>query len=231
MAKGQPCNNESQTCPMVESFEFRGLGASVAQKLRDDVLSGRYAAGQRLVEREIAEELGLSRGPIRDALRQLHNEGLVSITPRRGTRVASLSREDTSQTIEIRASLEPLAVKYMLESSPTTEFPELHTCVDRLTEASSRSDWSALVELDMVFHETIFDLSGSLMLRRMWDTMRVPLLQTFRMHRSFYDSGEQVVRSHQELLDELTSGDIERAQAASREHVVDLRDRLLPTIT
>ncbi len=215
---------------MNDAFEYRGLGDSVAKRLRDDVLSGRYTAGERIVEREVAEELGLSRGPIRDALRQLHNEGLVSIAPRRGARVASLSREDTSQTIEIRASLEPLAVKYMLEGASTKTFPQLERCLDRLAEASAEGNWSALVELDMKFHETVFEFSGSQMLKRMWDSMRIPLLQTFRMHRSFYDSGDQVVRSHRLLLDELTSGDLARAQAASREHVVELRDQLLPTI-
>jgi DNA-binding GntR family transcriptional regulator len=94
-----------------EAFEYRGLGDSVAKKLRDDVLSGRYKAGEQIVEREVAEQLGLSRGPIRDALRQLHNEGLVTIAPRRGARVASLSREDTAQTIEIRASEPPRNVR------------------------------------------------------------------------------------------------------------------------
>lgn len=215
---------------MSDVFEYRGLGDSVAKKLRDDVLSGRYKAGERIVEREVAEQLGLSRGPIRDALRQLHNEGLVTIAPRRGARVASLSREDTAQTIEIRAALEPLAVKFMFESNATAPFVELEACLERLAEASAGGDWSGLVELDMKFHETVFDLSGSPLLRRMWDSMRIPLLQTFRMHRSFYDSGDQVVRSHRLLLDDLSSGDLERAQAASREHVVERRDQLLPTI-
>ncbi len=82
----------------------------------------------------------------------------------------------------------------------------------------------------MAFHETVFRLADSPILMRTWETLRVPLLQTFRMHRRFYDSGAQVLASHSYLLAEMMSGDPDRAQAASREHVVDLREPLLATL-
>jgi DNA-binding GntR family transcriptional regulator len=215
----------------MSSPPFHGLAESVAAQIRDDVLSGRLADGQRIIEREIAETHGFSRGPVRDALKQLHNEGLVVISPRRGARVATLTRADAAQIIEVRSSLEPLAVKYLIDRRLPAAFAPLEACLQDLGEAAAKGDWSALVTLDMRFHELVFRQSDSGILERIWETLRVPLLQTFRVHRSFYESGQQVLDSHRQLLDEMLTLDAERAQAASRAHVVDLRDQLLPTLS
>lgn len=211
-------------------LDFQGLGGTVADHLRDAILAGKYTDGDRIVERELAESLGISRGPVRDALKQLSVEGLVTLIARRGARIATLTQRDAAQTIEVREALEPVAVRFMLSRTDPDLLRPLEAVLQEIREASRVGDWSALVTLDMRFHETIFQLADSPILLRTWETLRVPLLQTFRMHRRFYESGQQVFRSHRLLLDELQSGDLARAESASRAHVVDLRELLLPSL-
>ena len=208
-------------------IRFAGLGGEVTDRLRDDILAGRYQTGDHLTERELAEEFGLSRGPIRDALRQLDNEGLVQLLPRRGARVASLSSTEAAQVIEIRQALEPVAIRFLLEQNDPDRLKPLEEILDRLRKAGQEDDWANLVAIDMEFHEAVYQLAGSPMLLRLWDTLRVPLLQTFRMHRQFYEAGPDVYETHRRLFDAIVSGDAVAAEAAAREHVVDLRGHLM----
>jgi DNA-binding GntR family transcriptional regulator len=206
------------------------LGEEVTLRLRNAILSGRLKDGDRIVERDVSAELGVSRGPIRDALRQLEHEGLVTLLPRRGARVASLTAEEAIETLAIRGALEPLAVETLLNRNDPSALAPLEDCVARLRAASKTGDWPALVSLDMEFHETVFRQAGR-RFARVWDVLRVPLLQTFRIHREFYDSGTTVYRRHRELLDEIKSGDLARAKAAVAEHVIDLRPQLLERLS
>ncbi|GLI03860.1 GntR family transcriptional regulator [Phytohabitans aurantiacus] len=206
---------------------FTGLGDEVTERLRNDILAGRYQDGDHLVERDISEEFGVSRGPVRDALRQLDKEGLVQVLPRRGARVATLTRTDAAQVIEIRQALEPVAVRFLLAHRDPHRLSALREVLDRMAQATEDDDWAHLVTLDMEFHATIFGLADSPMLLRMWESLRLPLLQTFRMHRQFYDSSAQVFRTHRELYEVIAAGDPAKAEAAAAYHVVDLRDYLL----
>jgi DNA-binding GntR family transcriptional regulator len=213
--------------PASGPVQFLGLSEQVAGWLRDQILSGHLRDGDRIVERDVAAQLGVSRGPIRDALRQLQAEGLVHWLPRRGARVATLTRKDAVEVIAIRQALEPIAVRFLLQRRDPRLFDPFRDCLARLEQASGKGDWSALVTLDMEFHELTYRQAGSVRLERLWEGLRIPLLQTFRLHRQFYASGADVLRSHQELLDQLTRGDPQAAEAAARDHVVDLRDQLL----
>ena len=210
-----------------EPIHYDGLGAEVLIRLRDEILEGRWRDGDRIVEREVADRLGVSRGPIREALKQLESEGLVVLLPRRGARVASLTAEDAIEVLAIRSAIEPLAVELLLNRGDRSLLRPLEECVERLRIVSDDGPWSALVSLDMEFHELLYRHAGSKRLLRIWDSLRVPLLQTFRIHREFYDSRKTVFRSHEKLLSEIASGDVERAKAATHDHVLDLRPRLL----
>jgi DNA-binding GntR family transcriptional regulator len=206
---------------------FTGLGGEVTERLRDDILGGRYGDGDHLPERDIAEEFGVSRGPVRDALRQLELEGLVQVLPRRGARVATLTRTEAAQVIEIRQALEPVAVRFLLANNNPDRLKVLEAVLEQMAQASEEEHWANLVALDMEFHATIYKLADSQMLVRLWETLRSPLLQTFRMHRQFYDSSSQVYQTHRKLFDAIASGDLAKAESAAADHVVDLRDYLL----
>lgn len=208
-------------------ISYSGLGGEVTARLREDILSGHYKDGDHLTERDISDAFGVSRGPVRDALRQLDLEGLVQLLPRRGARVATLTRAQASQVIAIRHALEPVAVRFLLAQNDPERLAPLRAVLDEMAKATDDEQWANLVALDMKFHETVYQLADSPMILRLWETLRVPLLQTFRMHRQFYDSSTQVYQRHQELYDAIAAGDPAAAELAAADHVVDLRDYLL----
>ena len=208
-------------------IDFGGLSEVVSERLRQAILSGQLKDGQRVVERAIAAELGVSRGPIRDALKTLEAEGLVVLSPRRGAHIATLTIEDAAECIAIREGIEPIAVRFLIESGDSRGLESLERAVQNLNDASMRGDWSGVVLLDMEFHETIYRHSGQRRLQRIWDGLRAPLLQTFRLHRQFYSSIADVPGRHRHLLDTIRSRSLVEAEAATRAHVIEFRPQLL----
>jgi DNA-binding GntR family transcriptional regulator len=208
-------------------ISYAGLNEEVARRLRDQILSGELADGQRIVERDVAESFGVSRGPIREALRQLELEGLVVVLPRRGARVASMTREDAEEILALRAAVEPLAVRFLLKVADEAAFAQLEECIDRLQVAADAGDWPSVVLLDMEFHGLLYSLSGKRRLQRVWDQMRVPLLQTFRLHRRFYGAIGDVPVRHAALLATLRQARARTVADAVAAHVLEFAEELL----
>lgn len=214
----------------IDRIAFRGLADEVRERLRARIFSGELPHGQRIVERELAESLGVSRGPVRDALRMLESEGLVVSTPRAGTRVASLTREDAIEVFAIREALEPLAVRFLIEQNDPAHFVLLQAEVDALRRAAQNKDWVAAILHDLAFHALIFKLSGQRRLYRIFEGLHGPMLQVFGELSHFYQAIDEVPARHQALLDVLRAGDLTTALAQSTDHVSAWRERLLSTL-
>lgn len=204
-----------------------GLGDAAADRIRDLILSGALRDGDRLVERDLADRLGISRGPVRDALRRLDAEGLVVLLPRRGARVATLTAADGEEIIALRAVTEPLAVRALAASGPAGYAGELQRIVDDLHRACDDGDRSAAVLLDFALHRRIHELSGRRRLLHTWETVSAPLLHIFRLSRDLYADIADIATSHQALLDDIVSGDPARAETAARTHVTRFGPELL----
>lgn len=219
---------------------YPGLGDAATRALRDMILSGELRDGERIVEREIADRLGVSRGPVRDALRQLDVEGLVVNLPRRGARVASLTAADGEEIMTIRAAVEPLAVRALVTGNgpaairPGAEgarFPSLQAIVDDLHRACDAGDWSSAVLHDFALHRQIHVLSGRRRLLHTWDSISAPLLHIFRLSRDLYPRIADIATKHQRLLDDIVTGDPDRAENAVRAHVTEFGPQLLHRMT
>jgi DNA-binding GntR family transcriptional regulator len=207
---------------------YAGLGDTVTRRLREAILSGELHDGQRVVERDIAERLGVSRGPVRDALRQLADEGLVVTQPRRGTRIASLTPADGEEIMAIREAIEPLAVRYLVRDLPgRPHFESLHRILDRMRTACESGNASQAVVQDFALHRELYVLCGRRRLLRMWESISASLLHIFRMNRGLYDSVEQIYDNHAQLVADIESGDPTLAEASLREHITHFRPQLL----
>lgn len=204
-----------------------GLGDAAADRIRDLILSGTLRDGDRLVERDLAERLGISRGPVRDALRRLDAEGLVVLLPRRGARVATLTAADGEEIIALRAATEPLAVRALATAEPAGYAADLQRIVDDLFTACDAGDWSGAVRHDFALHRRIHELSGRRRLLHTWETISAPLLHIFRLSRDLYPAIGDIATSHQALLDDVVSGDPARAETAARAHVTRFGPELL----
>lgn len=208
----------------------RRLSDVVTQKLRDLIITGELADGERLVVQYLADWFDTSRGPVRDALRQLEEEGLVTPLPRRGVQVAALTPQVAEEIISIRQALEPVAVRFAMRRDQAELEARLEEKVEELRKAARDGDEAAVVVVDMEFHATLYELSHRRRLQRIWDSLRIPLLHTFRHHRQFYRHAGELVAEHEDLLSVVRTGNVRLTERAFYNHPAGLLDELLPQL-
>jgi DNA-binding GntR family transcriptional regulator len=137
------------------------LRTPIADRLRDSILSGAFAPGDKIVELTIANQLGVSRAPLREALWQLAKEGLVRFEPNRGAYVTDLSERDINDIFDVRESLEVRAALLIHERQDPKAYEELERSCVVLEKAAAKRDMKLFAEADMAFHRTIWKLSGN----------------------------------------------------------------------
>jgi DNA-binding GntR family transcriptional regulator len=195
-------------------------GDHVAATLRQAITSGRYEPGDRLVEGDLARQLGTSRGPIRDALRTLEREGLVVSYPYRGTVVADVSQEEIERVLlPIRIIVERFACRRALAHVSDTDLELLEVLVSEMRLAGERGDAEALADADLRFHEYLIGLSGQSHCLQLWRTVQPRVRAYFRLDAPGHHDAHEVARQHQLLVDVLRTSDPESLDKAIREHI------------
>ena len=191
------------------------LGEAIRARLREHILSGELAMGQRLTEQAVAEEMGTSAGPVREAFASLCSEGLLISLPHRGTFVSSVSQEEARGAYEVRHRLEPYAFDLASKRLTPQLNAELDDIIARLREAALRKDYSEIIGLDMRFHGIFYANSGNPILIAVW-----PLLEgTIRKFvavagRQYSRDYNDLVRRHEELLANVRAGDWPQSRAS-----------------
>jgi DNA-binding GntR family transcriptional regulator len=201
----------------------------VLERLRALILTGEYGPEERLIEEQLAERLGVSRTPVRQALTMLEAEGLVEITPNRGATVCSFSIEDVWDIYDLRAVLEGHAARRAAGRIERRELERLRELAREMEGLPGQFDdheeeIRALVALNQGFHGTIVEASRNRRLERLINrTVEIPL-----MFKAFYwyTSHERTISNHyhRQILEALENGDADRAEIIMREHVYEGRD-------
>ncbi|GAA4622095.1 GntR family transcriptional regulator [Actinoallomurus vinaceus] len=202
----------------------RGLADEVADRLQDAIFSGVYPPGARLREVELAAALGVSRGPVREALLRLEREGLVRNEWHRGATVPTLSARDAAELHSLRAVLEDLAVRCAVERAADEDLEAVAEVAERMARAG---DAHAMVRLDMEFHDAVYAAAGHLRLRAAWEAIRsqVHLFLLTRIGVSERDYTGHIPDEHARLAAALRARDAETALrlfAEHRRHAFDL---------
>ena len=153
--------------------EYKPLRDVVFENLREAIVEGRLKPGQRLMEVQLAEQLGVSRTPVREAIRKLELEGLVVMLPRKGAYVANMSLKDLIDVLEIRASLEGLAASLAAERTTDEDIKKLESIVEEFKDGINESNVEALLRKDVEFHECIFKAANNKKLEKMINTLLV----------------------------------------------------------
>jgi DNA-binding GntR family transcriptional regulator len=199
------------------------LGEAIRARLRERILSGELAMGQRLTEQAIADEMGTSAGPVREAFASLCSEGLLMSLPHRGTFVSSVSQEEARGAYEVRHRLEPYAFELASKRLTPELYAELDGLIARLREAALRKDYGEIIGLDMRFHGIFYLNSGNPILVAVW-----PLLEgTIRKFvavagRQYSRDYNDLVRRHEELLANVRVGDMAAVARELAEHGQDI---------
>jgi len=187
------------------------------------VMSGEYPPGSRLVETRIAQELGVSQAPVREALRDLEQLGCVEYAPFRGSSVRALSVADLLDAVPVRAAREGLACRLAAERITEAQLEQLSALIGRMHAAAD--DPRAESAADSEFHATIVEAAGNATLARQWNQL-LPHARTFISMTLPASTRGSVAERHVPILDALRRRDPEAAAAAMEEHLADVATRL-----
>jgi DNA-binding GntR family transcriptional regulator len=200
----------------------RTLGDHVTQRLREAILSGQLRPGQRVVEREIAETMQMSRGPVRDALKELESERLVVRYPHKGTFVAWLTLRDAEEIYSLREALENLALDYAIRYATDQQLDELDRIVNAMAAQGEQgyTQFEA-TDLDLEFHDTLHRISGHTRVLGAWRALRSQVRMLILSHRmrqpsDFRDRG---IKWHQRLAAAVRQRDITVAREVLHQHL------------
>ena len=195
--------------------------------LREGILSGKIKSGDRLVESDLAERIGTSRTPVREALHTLEREGLVESLHRVGYAVRPISELEVSELSEIRLALEGLALRWALSKDPVALARALRENLSRCEQQIEAGDLKAFVELDAQFHDLISKVADSSRLMEMTNSIRRYMLR-YRI-QSIYtqDNVRRAIAGHRALLEAIEDGDKKAAQRALAAHIKQSKKDIL----
>jgi len=194
-------------------------GQQVIETVRTAIISGRFEPGDRLIESTLSAEFGTSRGPVREALRQLENEGLVMSVPYRGAVVLGVSDEEVQEVlIPIRLTLERYSFARAIATMTDDDFAELGKQIWLLEQAGKANDLLKLVEADLGFHEIVISASGQPHTMQIWRTIW-PRIRAYFYRYEQFRSFEETVEEHRELLAALQTRDSAIVLAQLESHI------------
>jgi len=202
------------------------LGTAVGEVLREAIIVGEFAPGERLVETELAERFEVSRGPIRDALAELERSGLVELRPRKGSFVRSIEAKDVEEIYSLRIALESLALRMAVDSNADTLPMRAH--LDEL-EAAHRSDAHGNIgESDMALHRSFIAASGHQRLGDAWEALADQTLLMMSRLPAVDPDIQGPMGAHRTIVEAIETGDAAVAVAALTQHLDDARAAMLP---
>jgi len=197
----------------------------IATQLRTGIVTGRLPPGQALREVEIARQLGVSRGPVREAFQRLIQEGLLEAHPARGVFVPQLAADDVADLYLARGAVEVAAAQLLASSGTAEAFAALSAALAEL-RAAPADDWDELARLDLQLHEVLVRSTGSKRLARMFDTLAAETRLCMIALEAFYPRRADLVIEHAEIVEAIQQGDAETATRLLERHMSESVHRL-----
>lgn len=211
----------------VKEKSEQGLSPAIAEELKRLIYGGEIQPGERLNEAALAQRMGISRGPIREAIRMLAGLGLVTAVPNRGVFVREISVREMLEIYELRALLFGYAAERASEHLDEAHRAQFLALLAQMDAACETGNGTGYYELNLQFHTLILQLSGNQRAQQAYDE-HVKELHLFR--RSFFNSPGNMRRSnaeHRAIYEAIAKGDAKRARTLAERHVLSGRDRLL----
>lgn len=211
---------------MIEANGSPTRHESALAELRQAIVTGAIAPGERLLQVELAARLGVSRIPLREALRSLHAEGLVSIEPNRGAVCRPLEPKDVSDLYGVRLALEALSARGAAERFVDVRGPTEERRTVAL-EAAGQRDFATMIRLDVGFHAALAEASGNAHLARTLDGCWSQIARAMYFFLSHDAAADEVWRQHSAIARAVAFGDVAGATAVLERHITDSRDAIL----
>ena len=209
---------------------FLPLRDVVFKTLRQAILTGELKPGERLMEIHLADKLGVSRTPIREAIRQLELEGLVIMIPRKGAQVASITEKSMTDVLEVRLALDKLAVELACKRITYEQKEKLKEALEAFENIVKQDDATQIAKADVVFHDAIFDATGNARLGQMVNNLAEQMYR-YRFEYIKETSGHpKLIEEHRAIYDAIISGNVEAATAAISNHIRNQENAIIKSI-
>ncbi len=205
----------------------RPLRELVYEQLKHQILIGKITPGTRMMEVELADEMGVSRTPVREAIRKLEKEGLVTIEPRRGAYASEISVKDLVDVLEVRENLEGFAAALAAARMSESEIDELNQITKGYSEAIQNNQTEEMIHFDELFHRYIVECSGNKTLIQLSKTVQELALRFRYLYYDDFSRYENMPTEHKEIIDAIKSGDEVMARNIADKHVKKLKDFIL----
>ncbi len=204
---------------LIFGHSLKPLRDIVYDSIKESILMGDIQQGQRLMETHIAEEIGVSRTPVREAIRKLELEGLVVMVPRRGAYVAEISLDEVIDVFEIRAALESLAAELASKRITENEMQKLKDILIKEEEQADNNNVSRFIELDTEFHEILFMASRNKRLSQIINNLREHIQRYRTISLAYKGRMSVALKEHQDIMDALENGKERDVGALARKHI------------
>lgn len=195
----------------IKMDEYLPLRDVVFNTLRQAILRGELKPGERLMEIQLANKLGVSRTPIREAIRKLELDGLVLMIPRRGAEVAEITEKNLRDVLEVRTALEELAVRSACDKMTEEDFVELKRAATDFEVALKADDVTMIAELDVKFHDIIYNATSNQRLIQLLNNLREQMYRYRVEHLKSENARPRILSEHEGLIRSLESKDKEKA--------------------
>jgi DNA-binding GntR family transcriptional regulator len=210
--------------------DYKPLREVIFSTLREAIIIGELKPGERLMEVHLAEKMGVSRTPVREAIRKLELEGLVDMIPRKGAHVADLSIKDIMDVLEVRASLDALATSLAAERIQDDELKELNNVQMQFANYVERDNLQGSIKKDVEFHDIIYNSSRNDKLIQISSNLREQV-QRFRViYLKDFSSSKTLIKEHMDIYDAIRGRLPETAQKVAHRHIKNQEDTIIKAI-
>lgn len=206
---------------MINKVKKLSLTEEIAAELRKSILSGKLKPNTRLYEKELSEQLGVSRGPLREALRLLEGEGMISSTTGRGSFVNSFSARKVAELYSMRLILEQEAVRLAAKHATNEQMDELEQILNNMLLAGRKGKVDLVIELDLQYHEKIWELADHHLLSETLLGLSSQIRSYMAVHTSLYEDLATGIDNHKILFDTLKARDENASATMMRQHLLE----------
>lgn len=209
---------------VTDKYSLRGR---VFNRIREDILNGKYKEHEELKEVAIGEELGVSRTPVREAFRQLELEGLIQIIPNKGAYVTGITTKDVRDIYMIRSYLEGLCARWATDEITEDQMAEMEETIFLSEFHASKGHYEQMAEMDNRFHEILYESCNSKMLEHLLKDFHQYVLRVRKKTLSNSERGNQSNLEHRMIMEAIKAKDAERAEQLANQHMVNAYENMV----
>ncbi|MCX7773153.1 MAG: GntR family transcriptional regulator [Clostridia bacterium] len=216
--------------PKLKIDSYQPLRDVIFETLRKAIVSGDIKPGERLMEVSLAEQMGVSRTPVREAIRRLEAEGLVTMIPRKGTHVSELSIKDMMDVLEVRAALDKLATGLAAKRMQASQIKSLESVHKQYVSFVEKDNIEGAIRKDIEFHDLIYSASGNPRLISVASSLREHIFRFRVIYMKDTHIAEHVLHEHDEMLNAIREANEARAADLAEQHIRNQMETIIKAV-